>query len=523
MNSSKFVRYVLVISLCAVAVPAAAQLPTPTEPWKAPLGMPAPPFGITEQAGAANYYVDNTSPAATDTSNPRGTPTKPRATVPTLLPAGSIVEVRGGPYQLKSVIWTAQGTATAPVFVKGVGSPIFSGVEGVSQLIPLGTYLIIEGIVMEHLPLVIDKNISHFAFRKSIVRYHSPTVNSAAVVAGGTDVVLYGNEIANNGDPLSTAELDIHGIKPDTGTNRLWIVDNHIHHNGGDALQIGNAVSAEPWAQYIYVGRNVMHEDRENAIDIKQARDVIVSQNLAYGYRSSSSSAGETFVSHSNPQRVWILGNFVTGSNQGIVSTGADGYFVIGNVITNIAHSPGDTTWDVNSTFRAAGILTYNTTNSVHLNNTLYKVDSGISYPSGTARTEISNNIIAGLLQPTFHIALVNSTAVASSVMSNNLVDGSARLKISGGLSGCGGFSNCINADPQFVDVANNSLDLKGTSPAVDAGLTPSSFALFQSLYGIPLSTDAKGSPRLFGKTYDIGAFEFVNAPAPPTNLRIIR
>lgn len=523
MNRSNTFSFVLLLCVSAFAAPAWAQLPTPTEPWKPPLGIPAPSFGINEQAGPSNYYVDNTSPVATDTSNPNGTASRPRASVPTTLPAGAVVEVHGGPYALKSVIWTAQGTANAPVFVKGVGMPTFTGVEGVSQLIPLGSYFIIEGITMEHLPLVIDRNINHFAFRKSIVRYHSPTVNSAAVVPGGSDVVIYANEINNNGDPLSTTELDIHGIKPDTGCLRLWIVDNHIHHNGGDAVQIGNGASAEPWAQYIYVGRNVLHEDRENAVDIKQSRDVFVSQNLAYGYHSTSSSAGETFVTHSNPQRVWILGNFVTGSNQGIVCTGADGYYVIGNVITNIAHAPGDTTYDVNSIFRAAGILTYNTTSSAHVNNTLYRVDSGISYASGTAKTEIVNNIIAGLLQPTFHIAVGNSTAMAASVMSYNLVDATARLKISGGLSGCSPYPNCINADPQFVDPVNNSLDLKATSPAVDAGMTHPLYAAFQTLYGISLSTDAKGSPRPSGKGYDIGAFEFVNGPAPPKNLRIIR
>jgi hypothetical protein len=516
-------RFALLLLLCALAAPAAAQLPTPAEPWKPPLGIPTPTFGITQQAGPANYYVDNTHSAATDTSNPQGTASRPRLTVPTLLPAGAVVEVRGGPYALRSVIWTAQGTASAPVFVKGVGSPVFSGIEGVSQLIPLGSYFIIENIVMEHLPLVIDKNISHFAFRKSTVRYHSPTVNSAAVVAGGSNVVIYGNEIHNNGDPLATAELDIHGIKFDTGTNRLWIVDNNIHHNSGDAIQLGNAVSAEPWAQFIYIGRNTLHEDRENAVDVKQARDVFISQNLAYGYRSSSSSAGETFVTHSNPERVWVLGNFVTASNQGIVCTGANGYFVVGNVITNIAHAPGDPTYDVNSLFRAAGILTYNTVNSVHVNNTLYRVDSGISYAGGTATTQIANNIVAGLLQPTFHIAIGNSTAAAGSVMSHNVVDGTARLKISGGISGCGTYPNCINADPQFVDPANSSFDLKATSPAIDAGMAHQLYTLFQTAYGFALSADTKGAPRPYGSGYDIGALEFGNAPAPPTNLRIIR
>src|ERR1051326_6385773 len=97
MNRSKTFSFVLLLCVSAFAAPAWAQLPTPTEPWKPPLGIPAPSFGINEQAGPSNYYVDNTSPVATDTSNPNGTASRPRASVPTTLPAGAVVEVHGGP------------------------------------------------------------------------------------------------------------------------------------------------------------------------------------------------------------------------------------------------------------------------------------------------------------------------------------------------------------------------------------------------------------------------------------------
>src|SRR5215207_5004347 len=101
MTAKRMFRFALLLAVCAIAAPAAAQLPAPTEPWKAPLGIPVPAFGITQKAGAATHYVDNSSSAATDTSNPNGSPSKPRLTVPTLLPAGAIVEVRGGPYPLR--------------------------------------------------------------------------------------------------------------------------------------------------------------------------------------------------------------------------------------------------------------------------------------------------------------------------------------------------------------------------------------------------------------------------------------
>lgn len=516
-------RYASVFLLFLALAPAAtAQLPQPRTPWEPPIGIPAPPFGITEVAGTPTHYVDNTHPSATDSSNPNGTPTRPRATVPTVLAAGSVVEVRGGPYTLGSVAWTANGTAQSPVHIKGVGMPVFNGASS-GRIAAVGSYFIIDGLVLNNVPLVFASGVHHFSLRRSILRNFSPSVNASAIYPVGTDMVFYGNEIHNNGDPNSNLEVDIHAIKPDTGSNRIWIVDNHIHHNGGDAVQIGNVASAEPWPQFIYIGRNVIHEDRENAVDVKRARDVIVSQNVMYGYVPRSSSSGAATVAHNNPQRVWIVANRVALSVQGIVSTGADGYFVIGNIIHNISHLATDTAYDPNNMYQSAGIITYNTTNSYHINNTLYAVDAGISYPSGTVKTEIVNNIIGGLQQPSHHVGFGSTTQLSLSVFANNLVDATARIKVSGGINSCSGFTACLNADPRFIDAANSSFDLRGDSPAVDVGVTHPLYALFQSTYGISLAFDAKGAPRPLGRAFDLGALEATGGPAPPSNLRIIR
>src|SRR5262245_54689771 len=91
--------------------------------WVPPIGIPAPPFGISEthgmygngsdarwnygngleayrtnQFGPYTHYIDNTHPSATDTSNTFGSPDRPRRTWPYPLPAGSAVQVHGGPY-----------------------------------------------------------------------------------------------------------------------------------------------------------------------------------------------------------------------------------------------------------------------------------------------------------------------------------------------------------------------------------------------------------------------------------------
>src|SRR5580765_6812271 len=71
--------------------------------WQPPIGVPAPPFGITQQAPArpdpwtapviGYYYVNEAS--GTNVNNPYGFPAHPRKTIPQLLPAGAVVELSG--------------------------------------------------------------------------------------------------------------------------------------------------------------------------------------------------------------------------------------------------------------------------------------------------------------------------------------------------------------------------------------------------------------------------------------------
>src|SRR5471032_1854660 len=92
----------LLVASCAVflgpTVNAQAQ-------WTPPIGIPAPSFGVNDVAPASPspwttavpgfYYVNATGTGATDSNNPYGTPAKPRVTIPTVLPAGAVVELHG--------------------------------------------------------------------------------------------------------------------------------------------------------------------------------------------------------------------------------------------------------------------------------------------------------------------------------------------------------------------------------------------------------------------------------------------
>ena len=517
---------------------AAGQVPTVPNPWLPPVGIPQPSFGILETPGIATHYVDNTNPAATDSSNPNGSAVKPRLSVPTSIPAGSVVEVRGGPYVLSSIpTWTASGVAGAPVFIRGVNNPVFTASSSTGQVSIAGSYFVIEGITFDKLHFRMQSGLHHFALRRSIVRNYSPSSNSAGVNIEGTDIVLVGNEIHNNGDPNNSAEVDIHGIKASENDARVWIVDNHIHHNGGDSVQIGSATASEPWARFVYVGRNVMHNDRENAVDIKQARDIIVSENQMYGYIPRSSSAGEALIVHNMPDRVWVINNVVRDAARGIVSTGAIGFYVFGNLVTNIHESGFSTT----SLSDGHGIMMRATSNVVVSGNTVWNVDGGISQ-DGSDPAEVVNNIVGAVSPGGHHFGWGNTGSGGASLVMNNLLAGSVNVlwgserytSLSSFQSGTGKGQNSLNADPRFA--GTNDFRLLSDSPALDRGYSSSgaphpAYALFTSTYpqAGPVTRDLRNILRpAVGAAWDIGSYESNSStsttpPAAPTALRIIR
>jgi hypothetical protein len=498
----------------------AAAPPVRAQAWQPPHGIPMPPFGIFEQPGPFTHYVDNTHPQATDSNNPNGTPTRPRRTVPATLSAGSRVEVHGGPYVVNSAVtWTGNGTLANPVFVYGVGTPRITGtppVDSNDELKLAGSHFIVQSLLFDgaHVRMMDGTRI---VFRFNEVRNYSPTSNSSAVNPAGVENVVFGNWIHHNGNPFSPVEIDVHGVAPDSGDSRIWIVDNTISDNGGDSIQVGGATAPEPWARYMYIGRNVMHDDGENAVDIKRARDVIISQNTVYGYvpPPSGTDDGTAIVVHDNPDRVWVLFNRVSDSTNGIRCTGAnDGFYAIGNVVWNIRHDPNDPSYDPDSMTGVQGIRANATPIFAAVNNTVYGSDAGISYPNGN-QGEIVNNIVAALTQPSHHIAVGSSSG---NVMRNNVLDATARIRFGGStVRNCaqtmaafpGQVSQCINANPQLVNPGALDFHIPPTSPAMNAGLNGQGvYARFLSLYGIDISKDPDGLVRPVGPAFDVGAYE---------------
>ena len=429
--------------------------PPPPGDWVPPIGVPRPPFGIEESVtdDEFTHWVDNTAAGCSDSGD--GTPSTPRCSLPRNLASGSIVQVRGGPYEARNFRTVVAGTAESPVFVRGpsAGLVAVTGDDGVEFG---GTYGILENVDAERLSIKGASTNDHLAMRHSYI--HDNPGTGAMVFTGSNAhfIVFYNNEIARNG--VIPSDRDHHGVSLGGGSSDVWIVDNHIHHNSGDAIQFCHGCIGDGnGPARVYIGRNLMHDDEENALDFKEfIGPVIVSENEIYGYVSAVNSNGDAIrINDEGDQgEIWVLNNEIYNSEIGINPRGsAATVYIIGNIVHDISRLSGIR--------RGADFV---------INNTVYDV-GGI----GIAADVAVNNIVWNAT-PSF----------SAETCMNNLSDDSS----------CGS-----TGDPMLqVDSANHLTGLAASSPAINAGTEHAAYGEFQARYGLSIRTNVG--------TIDIGALE---------------
>lgn len=338
------------------------------ESWTPPAGIPKPPFGIDEThlqyAGRSGYreagngpysvYVDNSNSSCSDRGP--GTADEPHCSIPERIEEpGTVVEIHGGPYDYDgdNITINANGSADAPVFIRGVddgkGFPVILDADKATVQ---GQYLVIENLVFNRTQL---RNSgggrarygrSYIAMRNIEVAHH-PDKNGTAL-AGDNIVFVNGHVHHNQGD-------DRHGITVRSGSTNVWILDNHIHHNGGDAIQFCHGCKSDP-PRNVFIGRNLMHSDRENAVDLKYGENIVVSENVMHSYlgakpdvewcfddnsacgKFSSGSDGSAVVIGSDgaPVNPWIIFNEIHDATQGVRIEEVHGAHILGNTIHGI-------------------------------------------------------------------------------------------------------------------------------------------------------------------------------------------
>ena len=447
--------------------------------WTPPVGIPAPSFGIAQEVADTTYtHWVNNSGSCSDSGN--GTPAAPRCTIPTSLPAGAVVQVRGGPYSMSDRTLSGAGTLASPVFVRGPAAPAARPImrfgDG-NRLTLSGTYLIVENLEMQSGAVNISSSSHHVAVRHFYL-HHNPSGPGSFLGNSGDDVVIVDCEIAYNG--VIPSDSDDHGIQTFSGTRNVWIVDNHIHNNSGDGIQFCHGcIGGGNGPSNVYIGRNRIHDDEENAIDIKESLGpVIVSENELYGYAPGTFSGNGDAIrlnDEGTQGQIWILNNRVHDSSICINPSGSTASsYILGNRLWNCTGTGISDSGD----------------STIVANNTVVNTGRGI-----VGGTEVRGNIVSQ----------ASNCHLCSDVSgcSNNLAwqtGGSADVD-----SSC---TSTVLANPLMLMTGNQQTGLQAGSPAVNAGFAHSAYTYFQTTYGLDIRRDPAGTVRPQGSVWDIGAFE---------------
>jgi Right handed beta helix region len=496
----------LPISLPASAQTYAPGIPEPSGCLRAT--APALPADWPGVPSAGYYYVDNRSEHASDDDNPFGSKSRPRLTIPQgELAAGSYVALHGGPYTANKIVTVGLGTIEAPVWIRGAdpGAPTTIRAKWYAA----GRHLVLENLRFDqnHKALTVIGGTGICVRHNLFSGPRKSSGNSAVIFIGGrsakeasTGTVVYKNVIRDFGDVNSQRENDYHGILVGGYATSTWILDNDISANGGDGVQVGNTkLRPRERPRMVYIARNRMEDNRENAVDIKRASDVIVSSNRIRRHRATSSSGGAGIIIHNDPEHIWIVNNDVSDSDIGIITTGSTDTWFVGNVIHDITHRNFD--WDPNSGYASGAAMHFRGASSGGaIGNTVAYCDIGLQLTQGSpAGYAIHNNIFAyRRAAEGDDIRIASGRFTSALEISHNLFYGeTSNFKITWAGHGyrttenlqknTGLFNHTLTSDPSFLDPERRNFTLRPDSPAFKSGTRTGVDERFRLRYEVDL------------------------------------
>ena len=539
------------------------------KPYTPPVGIPAPDFGINEQAGSFTHYVDNTHPDATDEANEFGTPAKPRKTFPQFPGAGSVIEIHGGPYEWdfgrsRAGEGALVGTQSQPIFVRGADPnnrpTVWVAPRGVTDDNYNMEWVIIENLKFDFSRDTVYNGPSwnvypgshHVSVRRCWFTGCAPNHKRAqvnVVCKNDTvwedriqDVVFYQCEWSGNAETQPLYEMGIQSTSVNNSSERIWLLSCNFYREPEDGCHmayVGGNGPIDPAdggkeARLIYVGACRFTECGENGIDIKNARDVIISSNVFRHFPNwlTTGANGEAIVinDEGDNDRIWLLNNHFINCLYGASSQnsqpldGLQDVYIIGNLYEN---SPRQLTEDQ---YNGGGYAFVGISFSGYfMNNTLVKMANGfycrgsaLGSDNTTPNVFIRNNIFYNRLEQ------LDGEDVETGTQRGLVAEQSGNIAYPTFRElGNTDWSSVRKVDPKFVIPELNegllgfhdktAYRLREESPARDAGdsdLLP--FQIYKARYGIDINVDALGVARPNGDGLDIGAMEYDSDAPPP-------
>ena len=286
-------------------------------------------------------------------------------------------------------------------------------------------------------------------------------------VSLGRNIKFFGNEVHHTG--RRGASKQYHAVYFTTGTNGVDAGWNYIHDNSTcRAIQFHSSPLCHP---------DCGARDTTG----RTQYDLTVHDNLIRG----DACDGINFATvHPSKGKVEAYNNV-------IIRAGAGPHPPDGSANYACIYVPGGTN---TGTDGAGSVEVYN--------NTCYDfgaVDPGFPDAGAFVRGDGSPRLFLNL-RNNIAYAVGRQNYLSGTV---SLITGSNNLWFGNG-PGPASLERKINADPQFVSLAENDLRLQSGSPAIDAGVSTGP------------ATDFDGAPRPQGQAFDAGAFEFVQGTAAP-------
>lgn len=226
---------------------------------------------------------------------------------------------------------TANGTAADPYFVDASAATF-------SKLTVSGSYIIVQGGFVDATNEGPVRSSAHHTVFRDVEVKGINGINwggGSAATLGDNSVWLRGS-IHNFGMlGASDPENDQHGFK--VFRDNIWILDLETYELSGDGVQVGDANSGNP--TNIYIGGGYYHNNRENAVDVKNSTNVVVSGITARYFTPTQSSNGVAVVIHNDALGSKVYDSDLSDSVIALAITGGSGHVVDGNTLSGSSYA----------------------------------------------------------------------------------------------------------------------------------------------------------------------------------------